>query len=200
MSRLKDELAVCEQCGKLHRWVQLGPNEVARCIRCDASLGRGHRLGLDAVIALTVTAAIAFVVGVSSDVVSLKLGGIAEAATLPHAVWAMWQADEQIIAVVAFVTTLLAPALFIALRLFVLVPVAFGRTPPGFAFCIRTLYTVAHWNMVEVFTIGVLLSLVRLSGLADAVPGIGLFALGSVALLFAAIESAGVKHLWPKVG
>ena len=57
-----------------------------------------------------------------------------------------------------------------------------------------------RWNFVEVFTIGVLLSLVRLAGLADAVPGIGLFAFGSLALLFAAIESAGVKHLWAQVG
>ena len=53
--------------------------------------------------------------------------------------------------------------------------------------------------MVEVFTIGVLLSLVRLAGLADASPGPGLFALGAVTLLFAAIESAGLKHLWWKI-
>ena len=50
--------------------------------------------------------------------------------------------------------------------------------------------------MVEVFTVGVLLSLVRLSGLADTAPGPGLFALGALTLLFATIESAGLKHLW----
>ena len=33
-------------------------------------------------------------------------------------------------------------------------------------------------------------------GLADASPGPGLFALGAVTVLFAAIESAGLKHLW----
>ena len=50
--------------------------------------------------------------------------------------------------------------------------------------------------MVEVFTVGVLLSLVRLAALADATPRAGLFALGAVTVLFAAIESAGLKHLW----
>ena len=199
MSRKGEALAVCEQCGKVHRWKRLQPDRVARCSRCDAKLGSGHWLGLDAVIALTLTAAVVFAIGVSSNVILLKLGGVAEAATLPHAVLAMWQAGEQAIAAVAALTTLVAPALFIALRLYVLVPVALGRMPPGFALCVRTLHTAGRWNFIEVFTIGVLLSLVRLAGLADAVPGIGLFALGSLALLFAAIESAGVKHLWAQI-
>ena len=50
--------------------------------------------------------------------------------------------------------------------------------------------------MIEVFTVGVLLSLVRLAGIADTSPGPGLFALGALTMLFAAIESAGLKHLW----
>ena len=47
--------------------------------------------------------------------------------------------------------------------------------------------------------IGALLSLVRLSSLADAVPGPGLFGLGAVMILFAGLESAGLKHLWWQV-
>jgi paraquat-inducible protein A len=50
-----------------------------------------------------------------------------------------------------------------------------------------------------VFSIGTLLSLVRLISLADAVPGPGLLALGATMVLLAAIESAGLKHLWWQV-
>ena len=60
----------------------------------------------------------------------------------------------------------------------------------------RLLHQAGRWNMIEVFTVGVLLSLVRLAGFADASPGLGLFALGAVTFLFATIESAGLKHLW----
>ena len=138
----------------------------------------------------------AFAIGITSDVLTLSLRGIARAATLPEAIAATWNEGQQIIAVVAAVTALVAPALFIALRLYVLVPLAAGRVPRGFALCVRALHHADRWNMVEVFTIGVLLSLVRLASLADATPGPGLFALGAVTLLFAAIESAGTKHLW----
>jgi paraquat-inducible protein A len=199
MSREEDSLVVCEQCGMAHRWRSLGPGLVARCVRCEAVLGRGHRLRLPTVLALTVTAAVAFGIGISTDVLSLQLRGASHAATLPQAIATVWGEGQEIVATVAALTALVAPALFIALRLYILLPLAAGRVPRGFALCVRALHHAGRWNMVEVFTIGVLLSLVRLSGLADAAPGPGLFALGAVTLLFAAIESAGTKHLWWQV-
>lgn len=196
MSRQEDSLVVCEQCGKAHRWRPLVRGTLARCVRCEAVLGRGHRLKLSSILALTIAAAIAFLIGISSDVLSLNMRGLSKATTLPGAISATWSEGQEIVAVVAAITALIAPALFLAMRLYVLVPLAAGRAPRGFAFCVRVLHHAGRWNMVEVFTIGVLLSLVRLAGLADAVPGPGLFALGAVTLLFAAIESAGLKHLW----
>jgi paraquat-inducible protein A len=196
MSREEDSLVVCEQCGKAHRWQPLATRSLARCVRCEAVLGRGHRLDLRTILALTVTAGVAFVVGISTDVLTLSLRGTAETTTLPGAIAATWREGQPIVASVAALTALVAPALFIALRLYVLVPLASGRAPRAFAFCVRVLHHAGRWNMVEVFTIGVLLSLVRLAGLADVSPGPGLFALGAVTLLFAAIESAGLKHLW----
>ena len=199
MSREGNALVVCEQCGTVHRWRPLERGVVAQCVRCEAVLGRGHRFHLPTVLALTVTAAVAFGIGISTDVLSLQLRGAAQTATLPQAIAATWSEGQQIIAAVAAVTALIAPALFIALRLYILVPLAAGRVPRGFALCVRALHHASRWNMVEVFTIGVLLSLVRLAGLADASPGAGLFALGAVTMLFAAIESAGTKHLWWQV-
>jgi paraquat-inducible protein A len=196
MSREEDSLVVCEQCGKAHRWRPLAQGSMARCVRCEGILGRGHRLPLTTILALTITASVIFLIGISSNVLSLDMRGVAKATTLPGAIAATWNQGQEIVAVVAAITALIAPALFLALRLYVLVPLAAGTVPRGFALCVRLLHQAGRWNMVEVFTIGVLLSLVRLSSLADAVPGPGLFALGAVMLLFAAIESAGLKHLW----
>ena len=196
MSREDDALVVCEQCAMPHRWRALAPGMLARCVRCEAVLGRGHRLSIDAVLALTVTAAVLFLVALGSDVLTLQLRGSADAATLPQAIAEAWRQGEQMVAIVAALTAIVAPALFIGLRLYLLVPLAAGKKARGFAWCVRLLHLAGRWNMVEVFTIGVLLSLVRLASLADAAPGPGLFALGAVTLLFAAIESAGLRHLW----
>ena len=196
MGRVQGSLVVCGQCGLAHRWQPLLEASQARCTRCDAVLARTHRLSIQGILALTLAAAAAYLIAISAPLMSLSLRGGAETATLPQAITIAWQDDQQLIAILAGITALLAPALFIGLRLYVLVPLAAGNKPPGFAWCVRALHQAARWNMVEVFTVGVLLSLVRLSGLAETSPEPGLFALGATTVLFAAIESAGLKHLW----
>ena len=196
MTRAENDLVVCERCGKAHRWTPLEPGATAMCTRCAAVLGRGHRLGIETVLALTVTALVVFLIASFTDVIAIRLGSTTVATTLPGAVAAAWRDGERLVAITAAVTALLAPALFILLRLYVLMPLAAGRVPAGFGFCVRSLHQVARWNMVEVLTVGGLLSLVRLAGLADATPGPAMFALGTLTVLFAAIESAGLKHLW----
>jgi paraquat-inducible protein A len=196
MGRVEGSLVVCGQCGLAHRWQPLPETSQARCTRCDAVLARAHRLSIQGILALTLAAAAAYLIAVSFPLMSLSLRGGAETATLPQAISIAWRDDQQLIAILAGITALLAPAAFILLRLYVLVPLAAGNKPPGFAWCVRALHLAARWNMVEVFTVGVLLSLVRLAGLAETTPQMGLFALGAMTALFAAIESAGLKHLW----
>jgi paraquat-inducible protein A len=199
MSRELDSLVVCGQCGMPHRWRPLAPQSIARCTRCEAILGRGHRSTITTLLSLTITASVVFLIALGSDVISLDMRGVARATTLPGAIHAMWDEGQEIIAVLTAITALVAPALFLGVRLYVLVPLAAGRVPRGFAACVRVLHQAGRWNMVEVFTIGALLSLVRLASLADAMPGPGLLALGAVMILAAAIESAGLKHLWWQV-
>jgi paraquat-inducible protein A len=196
MAREQDSLVVCEQCGMAHRWRALAYGSVARCARCEGVLGRGHRLRLTSILSLTITASIVFLIAIGSDVLALDLRGVSAATTLPEAISTAWEEGEELVAAVTAITALIAPALFLALRLYVLVPLAMGRVPVGFAVCVRVLHQAGRWNMVEVFTLGALLSLVRLAGLADAAPGPGLFALAALMVLIAAIESAGLKHLW----
>ena len=199
MSRDEDSLVVCERCGKAHRWTLLVPGAKARCTRCEAVLGRGHRLGIETVLALTVTALVVFLIASFTDVIAIRLGGNTVATTLPGAVAEAWRDGQALVAISVAFTALVAPALFIALRLYVLLPLALGKVPAGFGFCVRSLHQISRWSMVEVLTIGGLLSLVRLAGLADATPGPAMLALGMLTLLFAAIESAGLRHLWWQV-
>jgi paraquat-inducible protein A len=199
MGRVEDSIVVCAQCGLAHRWQPLPTAAQARCTRCEAILARAHRLSIQGILALTLAAAAAYLIAINVPLMSLSLRGGSETATLPQAISFAWQDDQQLVAILAGITALLAPAAYIGLRLYVLVPLAAGKKAPGFAWCVRVLHQAGRWNMVEVFTVGVLLSLVRLAGLADTSPGSGLFALGAMTVLFAAIESAGLKHLWWQV-
>jgi len=185
VTRADNSLTVCERCGKAHRWVPLAPGDVAHCTRCAA------------VLALTVTALVVFLIAATSEVLTVSLGGQRQSSTVPEAVNIIWDEGQPLMALATAGTALLAPALYILLRLYILLPIALlRRLPPGFGGCVRALHQVSRWGMVEVLTVGGLLSLVRLAALADATPGPAMVALGVLTMLFAAIESAGLRHLW----
>ena len=190
------DLLMCEGCGQLHRWPGLSSASVARCVQCNAVLGRGHRLGTQALLALTVAALLMLLITHFTNVASIRLQGPPQSATFPMAIVATWRDGEHLVAVVAALTAIVAPALFILLRLHMLLPLSLNRRPLGFRTCMRWLHHVSRWNMVEVLTVAALVSLVRIADLAQAMPGPAMFAMAALALLLAAIESAGVKHLW----
>ncbi len=199
MTRPEDALVVCEHCGKPHRRVALAPGATASCTRCEAVIGRGHRIGIESVLALTVASFIVFLIATSTDVLAIRLGSTTATTTLPGAIGAAWNEGERLIAVLTALTAMVAPALYIGLRLYVLVPLASGKVPLGFGPVVRVLHQASRWSMVEVLTVAGLLSLVRLAALADASPGPAMFALGTLTLLFAAIEQAGIERLWSYV-
>ena len=187
---------VCEHCGQAHRWQPLAPRAVARCVRCNAVVGRGHKLGLQPLLALTLTALIVLLIAHTSPLISIRLAGSEVQTSFTMAVATSWQQGEHGVALLAVVTAGLAPALFILLRLYLLLPLLRGHLPAGYARCLRCLFHASRWNTVEVLTVGALLALVRIADLAQATPGPGLAAFALLALLLAAIESAGLRHLW----
>ncbi|MDR0441592.1 MAG: paraquat-inducible protein A, partial [Candidatus Accumulibacter sp.] len=56
------DLIVCEHCDSVYRRRTLAAGETAQCVRCAAPLYRASRLDADRWLALTLAAAIAFVI------------------------------------------------------------------------------------------------------------------------------------------
>jgi uncharacterized paraquat-inducible protein A len=58
--------------------------------------------------------------------------------------------------------------------IYVCLPLMFGRTAPGAFNVAKWMYRSEPWNMVEVFLLGVLVSLLKLAKVADVHFGIGI--------------------------
>jgi paraquat-inducible protein A len=151
---------------------------------------------VDALLALAIGAAVVLLIASLTPIMEVHLRGLHSAASLPAAVRATWRLDEHLVAFTAAATAMVAPALLIALRLAVLLPMALGRPPRHLAWCMRVLHEMSRWSMVEVLMVAATVSIVRIAAMAQASPGPGMFAFGALALLIAALESGGMKHLW----
>jgi paraquat-inducible protein A len=78
----------------------------------------------------------------------------------------------------------------------VLVPLAARTRPPAFSLAMRALRAMRPWRLVEVFLLGVVIAVVKLSGLATANVGYGVYGIAILALALASLASFEPAALW----
>jgi paraquat-inducible protein A len=190
-------LTACHECDLLQYETELSVGRIQTCRRCGGVLYKNAPNGLERALACLSGAAILFVVSSIFPIVSLELQGNYTTATLLGTVYALYSQDMALVAGLVLLTTLLMPALEILAKLYMLVPLHLGFTPPGFSSTFRLMRGVHQWGMIDVFIIGILVSLVKLADLAVIVPGIAIWSFASMIILLAAAAMFFDSHtLW----
>jgi paraquat-inducible protein A len=190
------EFLVCPHCDSVHRAVGLDRHEVAACVACGRVLARSLSLSIDQALALTVTAALVFLIANSYPLMTIEVGGMRTEATVWGAAllmlhgWAAWPA-----AVLAL-SMFILPLLQIALLLWVLAFARFGRRAPGFHGLLVTLHRSRPWSMTEVFLLGALVAIVKLSSWVHVIPGIGIWALATLTMLLTILGMVEPRFWW----
>ncbi|MEP6862284.1 MAG: paraquat-inducible protein A [Deltaproteobacteria bacterium] len=147
-------------------------------------------------LAVTITATFAFVVANLFPLITLTTNGLQTEATLWRAIAASYVQDLPAVAVSLAVTLIVAPLFELGLLLWVLVPLCLHTRPLGFTWVMRLMHVLRPWRMIEVFLLGVVVAVVKLSGLASAVPGWGLFGVAVMTLALAAVASFDRGAMW----
>jgi len=189
-------LWICEHCDTVYRRRKLARGEVARCQRCDALLARHHSLGVRGMLALTITAMIAFVQANIWPIVTLGLNGQLISTTLWGCIVMMWREHAQVVAVIAALTLFFFPIVKMSLLFWVFLFARRHQRAPGFRFVMVWLYRVGPWTMSEVFVLGALVAIVKAHMYFEVQPNPGIFAYGVLMLIITAFSSIDVRRLW----
>ena len=183
-------LVACRDCDLLHQDTPLRAGAAAHCNRCGTELYRQRTDSLDRSLACALAAGVFFVVANTFPIVRLQIQTEQTQSTLFGAVHALAAQGLWFVASLIFVTTILVPAAQIAAISYLLLPLRLGKTPRGLEFAFRFLQSAGPWGMIDVFMLGVLVSLVKLSHMASVVPGIALWSLTGLMFLLAAATAA----------
>lgn len=190
------DLIACEHCDTVYRRRQLAPGEAASCPVCAAVLYRSSRLDIDRWLALTVAAAIVFVIANINPVIHISFQGLSNDATLWQAAVALDYGLVAPIAIPAAMTVIIVPFMQISLLGWVLVHARRGRRAPGFAAAMRMLVALRPWSMVEVALLGIMVAVIKLSGYMDVAPGAGIWATAVLMVLIVLIAKRDLQDLW----
>jgi len=194
------QLIVCHDCDLLQREIPLKPGCAASCSRCGAVLYRNATDSIERTLAYTLAAAVLFVLANVFPLFAIELQGSRSAINLLGAVRSLWDQQMQFISLIVFLTTILIPALELIMMTYLLLPLKFRHVPAGYTHFLRTMQIVEPWGMVEVFMLGVLVSLVKLTSSFKVIPGVALWSFGCLTLLLAAAAASfNARDVWARL-
>lgn len=192
-------IIICEYCDSAYQHPVLGHDEKAHCVRCGAIISRPAWLTVEQLLALSVTAGMLLTFLCLYPVMSVHTRGQLQEATLIDAATALAHGPVIFMALMAAFATVLVPAFQVGLLIWLLSYACRGKRAPGFQWAMRNLEALRPWSMLEVFLLGALVTVFKLTGRLEAEPALGLFALGFLSLLMIGVAGRDIRMLWEQV-
>ena len=171
-----------------------------KCVCCGANLYQNRSASLVRVTAFSLTALLLMILVHSTPFLTMNVGSLKTTLTLPGAARALISQGTPLVGWGVALFTILTPLMLAGGLVYVCAPLLFGRIAPGAMFVARWISITEPWNMIEVFLLGVLVSLMKLGKLADLHFGLGFWAFGILMFCMAAAVAAIDKmELWDRL-
>ncbi len=194
-------MTACPGCDLLQRVTALPSGGRARCLRCGDTLaiepGEGS---LQRSLALATAAAIVFIIGNTTSLMGLSAVGRHASTTILGGAYELWQQGYQVTAAAVAFACVLAPAAYISVLLAVLFMTTRPPLPKWAGGLMRHASFLLSWSMPEVMLLGILVALIKIAALATVIPGVGLYAMGVLVILLAAIKlTFDPRQVWRRL-
>jgi len=196
----QQQLIACHECDLLHRIWRLNEGQTALCSRCGAVLYRRRSNSFERSLALTLAGLILFVMANAYPLLEIKSGSLSTSVTLLGSVRVLFASGVWPIGVIVFLTTILFPLLQLLTMLFILIPLQIKKNPWDLSVMIAFIQFVRPWVMMEVFMLGILVSMVKLVKMMQVIPGISLWAFAVLIFVLASLAiTFDFQHAWETV-
>lgn len=156
----------CTHCDLLVNITTIEQGEKAICPRCHQLLYLDDK-SFSSSLALLFTALLVYFPAVLLPFLNMKTSGKEQQISLLTSVTEIATGNTAFLALAIFLLVLTFPLINILGLLSIMVPLSKGKTPFFGIGMTRFIMKVAPWNMIEVYLVGVLVTLVKLSSLAD---------------------------------
>lgn len=190
----------CPGCDLLLNIATLKHSESASCPRCGNFLTKHREDAYDRVLAFA-SAALAFLIIANSySFLSFSASGLESTMTLRQTPGALWDYGLPAVSVLVAAFIIVIPAIILVLMLVLCIPLRQGRHHPWLAPVAKLTFLAQNWAMVEVFIIGVIVSLVKIAAMATVEIGESFWAYVAFAIFFtAAVASLDRYQCWERI-
>lgn len=179
---------------------ELRGGERAACPRCGHLVTSRTTGGLERSLAFALAALVLLALANTFPFLAFKASGLESVMTLPKTAVDLNSAGYAPLAVLVLGFIVAIPALILGIIVALVVPLLGRRRAPWLVPAGRALFLLSSWSMVEVFVIGVIVSLVKIGQMATVILGISFWSYVGFGVCFvAALSSLDRLELWREI-
>lgn len=132
--------------------------------------------------------------------VGIKVLGNAKDGILFSGVVSLFLENMWIVALLVFLSSILFPVINVSLSLLISGHLHFNRPNPQLARWMRWLQHLDEWAMLEVYMLGIIVAVVKLSSMAELIFGFGLYAFVGLLIITSMLSSSLDESLfWQRI-
>jgi len=192
-------LIACHDCDLIQRLPHMSEPGTIQCIRCGAELHQKIRNSIERTLSLTFAGLVLFGLANTFPFLAFKIGSQVRRTTLLTGIQELYAQGMPELSVIVLLTTVVVPLAQMICMLYILLPLKFRRIPIKLPQVFRFIRHLQPWNMIEVFMLGILVSVVKLAKMAQIIPGVALFSFLALIFVMTAMTASLDSHLiWEK--
>jgi paraquat-inducible protein A len=198
--RSMDGVIACHACDLLVDVHELKLGQRASCPRCGHFLTRLRPDAHSKVLSYSLAALVALAFANAFPFLSFASSGLESVMTLPQTPGMLWDYGLPMVSILVAAFIIVIPAIVLVLLILLCLPLRGGRWQPWLKPVGRWIFQMQTWSMVEVFIIGVIVSLVKIAKLATVVLGLSFWGYVAFSILFTmAIAALDRYQMWQEI-
>jgi len=191
----------CLECDAVIHLTSIAEGEVASCPRCQHTLIEKNHDSINRTLAVSVSGLLLFIPAMFAPLMSMKLLSVESSASVYSGVIALWGNELFFVSTLVFLFCLLAPLIKLVSAFLVCLGYKYNSHQQAWYKQLLVFYHhVDSWEMLEVFLIGILVSIIKLKDMADLSYNIGLLCFTAFMLCVLSLKLTLDKQmLWDKL-
>ncbi|MBU4261214.1 MAG: paraquat-inducible protein A [Proteobacteria bacterium] len=191
-----ENVMACPDCDLLLQQVEVVRGQKALCPRCGHMLYSAKKDSLDKTLALSFSGLILYLPANFLPLMTLDTLGLEKSGSIYDGVISLYQHRYFFVAIMVALTSLIFPLAKLSLLFLVSLALKLKFYPRFLSLCLRYYHHLDEWGMLEVYMVGILVTIIKMYHMAHIQYDAGFFCF--IGLLWVALGSSVVldEHLF----
>ncbi len=195
-----DQLTACEGCDLLLPATEPPPGHSTVCPRCDTTISGRSTHSIAKTLALSISGLLLYLPALTLPLMTFESLGFRDSTNIVESILIFFHTGYYFVAFMMLISALIFPLVLLALIFTLSLHLRLKRYPPFLAQIFRTYLKLEEWAMVEVYLLGVMITIIKMSGNAAIYYHPGIFCFSALVLISMAITTVIDKDFfWKKI-